>query len=201
MDLIVTVSEMFITMLVFSTVLIFAALGGLISEKSGVINIGLEGLMIAGAFSSAVAVLFAEDANLGGMSPWLGLLTGLLLFLALGTTVFLVKLIYGAGETRTLKEVFTKIHVPILSDIPVLGKALFVAYPTTYIALFLVAAMFFGIAQTLKNQIQLFPFADQIPTEFIFMFPNVLIILVLIGVVGRANPPSALGEAYYPGKR
>lgn len=319
MEIIVTISEMFNSTLVFSTALIFAALGGLISERSGVINIGLEGLMIAGAFASAVVVIFAEDANLGGMSPWLGLLAGLLFgtvfslihavaaitfranqvvtgvvinFLALGTTVYLVKLIFGTGETRTINHVFTKIHVPVLSDIPIMGKALFVAYPTTYIALLLVgivyyvmfktpiglrlravgehpgavdsigvnvnrlryiavmlsgafaglggatitltttsnfahnsisgqgfialaalifgkwnpvgamfAAMFFGIAQALKNQIQLFPFSDQIPTEFIFMFPYILTILVLIGAVGRANPPSALGEVYYPGKR
>ncbi|OXS53475.1 sugar ABC transporter permease [Cohnella sp. CIP 111063] len=319
MSVLITISEMFNTTLVFSTALIFAALGGLISEKSGVINIGLEGLMIAGAFASAVAVIFAEDAKLGGASPWLGLIAGVLFgilfalihavssitfranqvvtgvvvnFLALGITVYLVKLIFGTGETRTLHHVFTKIHVPGLSEIPVLGKALFVAYPTTYLALLLVgvvyyvlyktpfglrlravgehpgavdtigvnvnrlryiavllsgalaglggatitltttsnfahnsisgqgfialaamifgkwnpvgamcAALFFGIAQALKNQIQLFPFADQIPTEFIFMLPYALTILVLIGAVGRAHPPSALGEAYYPGKR
>ncbi|HIW35319.1 MAG TPA: ABC transporter permease, partial [Candidatus Paenibacillus intestinavium] len=60
--------------LVFSTALIFAALGGLISERSGVINIGLEGFMISGAFFSAVAAYYAESAGFNTLSPWIGLI-------------------------------------------------------------------------------------------------------------------------------
>src|SRR5690349_2590305 len=54
-----------------ATPLIFAALGGLFSERSGVINIALEGLMLAGAFIGAVATY--ELSN-----PFLGLLCGML---------------------------------------------------------------------------------------------------------------------------
>lgn len=60
---------LFSTTLMYSTPLIFAALGGVMSEKSGVINIGLEGMMTLGAF---VACLVA----LGTGSPWLGFLAG-----------------------------------------------------------------------------------------------------------------------------
>ena len=49
-----------------STPLIFAALGGMFSERSGVINIALEGLMLLGAFAAAVGTLVTH-------SPWLGL--------------------------------------------------------------------------------------------------------------------------------
>jgi general nucleoside transport system permease protein len=315
-----TLGDMFNTTLVFSTALILAALGGIFSERSGVVNIGLEGLMTAGAFSSAVATYYAQEAGMGAVSPWIGLIAALLFgmlfalihavasitfsanqvvsgvvinFLAAGVTVYLVKILFnGAGETTTLQNVFSKFSIPILSDIPFLGTAIFTAYPTTYLALILVAvsyyvlfktpfglrlrsvgehpgaadtvgirvqrmryigvllsgalaglggatitltttssfshntisgqgfialaamifgkwnpvgvlgaAIFFGFAQALKNFVQLFDFASQIPSEFIYMLPYVLTILVLVGAVGRATPPSSLGEPYYADKR
>lgn len=68
-----------------ATPLVLAALGGLFSERSGVINIALEGKMLAGAFTAA-AVTYAADTKLGmgNASPWIGLLGGLMagLFIA-----------------------------------------------------------------------------------------------------------------------
>src|SRR5215211_3746604 len=68
-----------------ATPLVLAALGGLFSERSGVINIALEGKMLAGAFTAA-AVTYAADTRLGmgSASPWVGLLGGMLagLFIA-----------------------------------------------------------------------------------------------------------------------
>ena len=67
-------SEIFTFALIFSalrsaTPLIYAALGGLFSERSGVINIALEGLMLMGAFTAAVATYELNN-------PFLGLLCG-----------------------------------------------------------------------------------------------------------------------------
>ena len=56
-------------MLAKTTPLLFAALGGLISERAGVINIGLEGMMLAGAFSAAVG-------GIASGSAWIGLMSG-----------------------------------------------------------------------------------------------------------------------------
>src|SRR5688572_4953340 len=65
----------FLLILLFSTIrtatpLIFAALGGLYSERAGVINIALEGLMLAGAFTAAAVTHYVGN-------PWLGLLAGI----------------------------------------------------------------------------------------------------------------------------
>ncbi|MFF2157490.1 ABC transporter permease [Paenibacillus chitinolyticus] len=164
------------TTLVFSTALIFAALGGIFSERSGVTNIGLEGLMISGAFAAAVSTFYAQEAGMGSMSPWIGLLAALVFgvlfslihavatitfksdqvisgvvinFLAAGVTVYLVKLLFeGAGQTETLTEVFSKWAIPGLSQIPVLGYGIFTAYPTTYIALILVAVSYYVLFKT-----------------------------------------------------
>jgi general nucleoside transport system permease protein len=68
-----------------ATPLVLAALGGLFSERSGVINIALEEKMLAGAFTAA-AVTYAADTRLGmgSASPWIGLLGGMIagLFIA-----------------------------------------------------------------------------------------------------------------------
>ncbi|MFN2532740.1 MAG: ABC transporter permease [Pyrinomonadaceae bacterium] len=75
--------DLFTIALFFSTIrlatpLVLAALGGMFSERSGVINIALEGKMLAGAFTAA-AVTYAADSklHLGAASPWVGLLAGM----------------------------------------------------------------------------------------------------------------------------
>ena len=77
-----------------ATPLVLAALGGLFSERSGVINIALEGKMLAGAFSAA-AVTYAADKKLGmgNASPWIGLLAGMIagLFIAVIYAVSCIK--------------------------------------------------------------------------------------------------------------
>jgi len=115
-----------------STPLIFAALGGMLSERAGVINIALEGMMLIGAFAAAVGTLFTH-------SPWLGLVCGMsaglalaafygvfairlranqivagmaINMLALGLTPFLCKILYdvtGSTPAIPLKEKFQSV--------------------------------------------------------------------------------------------
>ncbi len=63
------ISFLFSTTLMYSTPLIFTALGGVMSEKSGVINIGLEGMMTFGAFVASWVAISTSN-------PWLGLMAG-----------------------------------------------------------------------------------------------------------------------------
>ncbi|MNH99180.1 Branched-chain amino acid transport system / permease component [compost metagenome] len=176
MDILTLIGQLINTTMVFSTALIFGALGGIFSERSGVVNIGIEGLMVAGAFSSAVGTFYAEQANMGAFAPWVGLFSAIVFamlfalihavasvtfkadqvvsgvvinFLAAGTTLYLVKILFdGAGQTETLNEVFNKFEIPFLSDIPLLGTAIFTAYPTTYLALILVAVVYYVLFKT-----------------------------------------------------
>ncbi len=90
-SLIVSVAESTIRL---ATPLVLAAFGGLFSERSGVINIALEGKMLAGAFTAA-AVTYAADTRLGvgTASPWIGLLGGMVagLFIAVIYAVSCIK--------------------------------------------------------------------------------------------------------------
>ncbi|MBB6673371.1 ABC transporter permease [Cohnella nanjingensis] len=152
--------------LVFSAALIFAALGGVFSERSGVFNIGLEGMMTGGAFAAAIGTYYMQDAGGEGASPWIGVLCGIaagtlfallhayatvsvkadqtivgvvINILALAITLYLVKFMFeGAGDTPLLDATFAKVAIPGLADIPFIGQALFNNYPTTYLAYVLV---------------------------------------------------------------
>lgn len=164
-----TIANLFETTVLYSTPLILAALGGLFSERSGVINIGLEGLMTVGAFTSAVVAITTG-------SPWIGLGVGIIAgilvalihaiatitfkadqtvsgvainFLAAGLTVYLVKALYdGAGQTPVVQDKFTDLAIPFLKDIPIIGDALFNASPITYIALILVFISYYLLYRT-----------------------------------------------------
>nr|WP_285853846.1 ABC transporter permease [Bacillus safensis] len=156
--------------LVYAAPLILTALGGVFSERSGVVNIGLEGLMVVGAFSSIIFNLFCAD-TFGALTPWLGLLVGMAVgglfslihavatitfradqtvsgvainMLALGATLFVVKLIYGKAQTDKITEPFYKGDIPLLSDIPIIGDIFFKdVYYTSILALALAVVAWF----------------------------------------------------------
>src|SRR5881394_3642989 len=92
-------AEIFTVALIWSTIrlstpLILAALGGLFSERSGVINIALEGMMLAGAFTAA-AVTYAAG------NPFIGLAAGMVAGLAIAAIHALVSIRYRADQVVT----------------------------------------------------------------------------------------------------
>lgn len=175
MDVLTLLGQLLNSTLVFSTALIFTALGGIFSERSGVVNIGLEGLMIFGAFAAGVGTYYAQEAGMGSFSPWVGVIAAMVAgalgalihavatitfkadqtisgivinFLAAGLTVYIVKLIFDGAAETPLVTVFHKVPIPILRDIPIIGEGFFNSYPTTYLALILVAVIYFVLFKT-----------------------------------------------------
>jgi general nucleoside transport system permease protein len=162
------------TTLMYSTPLIFTALGGVITERSGVVNIGLEGMMFFGAFVGAAVAYFAND-------PWLGLLcaalggalwglvhaiacvtfsaeqivSGIAInFLGAGSALFISRLVFD-GATQTL-TVTNKIPRPLdflFGDgkmFPSSGfmDLVFNRYATVYLAFILVFLVWFVLYKT-----------------------------------------------------
>lgn len=151
MDLL-TIGQIINTTLVFATALIFASLGRIFSEKSGVTNLGLEGFMVFGAFAACdIGAHYAQEAGMDGTtSAWMGVLLAIVLgvlvslihavasitfkadqiisgivinFLAAGSTLYLVKLLFEGSGDSPLVQGFNKFSVPFLQDIPLLGEA------------------------------------------------------------------------------
>ncbi|KAB2335482.1 MAG: ABC transporter permease [Cytobacillus gottheilii] len=161
--------------LLWAAPLIFTALGGTFSERSGVVNIGLEGLMVIGAFSAIVFNLTFDDA-LGAWTPWVSLLVAMAVgalfslihavasitfradqtvsgvainLLAVGVSLFLVKFFYDKGQTDIIQKGFSKTDIPFLSDIPVIGELFFSnTYYTSFVAIFVAVIAWFIIYKT-----------------------------------------------------
>jgi len=139
-----------------ATPLLFAAIGELVVEKSGVLNLGVEGMMIIGAVAGfAIAVVtghpalgFAAGALAGaGMALVFGLLTQVLLSNQVATGLALT--LFGLGLAALIGQPFTGVrapavddlHVPLLSDLPLLGRLAFSFDPVVYLGVALVAAV------------------------------------------------------------
>ena len=66
------IEQIFPYAIIFTIPLLITALGGLFSERSGIVNIGLEGLMVVGAFAGAITVNYLQDKMDGQTVLWIG---------------------------------------------------------------------------------------------------------------------------------
>ena len=164
-------TETFLTALVAGGVLaamplLFAGLGEMVSEQAGVLNVGLEGMMLAGAYSAFVIAIETG-------STWLGLAAGM----AIGALVSLVmvllcvrmkldQIVIGIGIVLVAEGITSLLFdakyaasrprlpaapewaVPGFSEIPVLGESIFTQHPIVYIGVGLVIAVHYLLRRT-----------------------------------------------------
>ncbi|MDG1376996.1 MAG: ABC transporter permease [Yoonia sp.] len=151
------------SLMVAATPILLAAIGELVVERAGVLNLGVEGMMITGAICGfAVAV--------GTGSPWLGFmgaaLGGALLSLLFGVlTQYLLSnqvatglalTLFGLGLSALMGQgyigikapAFPDIHIPLLGDIPVIGPIVFQHDPLVYVGLLLTGGVWWFLHKT-----------------------------------------------------
>ncbi|MEK6216619.1 MAG: ABC transporter permease [Boseongicola sp.] len=144
------------TLMVSSTPILLAAIGELVTERSGVLNLGVEGMMIVGAICGfAIAVESGSPllgfifAAIGGalLSLLFGFLTQFLLSNQVATGLALT--LFGLGLSSLMGQGYIgvkppsigQIYIPVLSDLPYLGRILFSHDIMVYVSLALVAAV------------------------------------------------------------
>ncbi len=146
----------------YTMILLITALGGLYSERSGVVNIGLEGLMVVGFFASAITIYYLQGPLGSSMAIYVGLIVAVLagaLFsllhafaaitlnanqvisgtainmLAGALTMYLAGTITGSGNIP-IRMGIIRTNIPVLSSIPFIGPLFFTnTYYTTWIVL------------------------------------------------------------------
>lgn len=149
--------------------LIFGAMGGVISERAGVVNVAIEGQLLAGAFTSALVASITGQPLLGLVAAMVaGVLVSFVLaafsikyfvdqvivgvvlnVLVTGLTGFLFsQLLAPNATTLNAPPRFERINIPFLSEIPLIGPVLFRQTIIVYIMYVVVAAVYFGIFHT-----------------------------------------------------
>ncbi|MCR9057413.1 MAG: ABC transporter permease [Rhodobacteraceae bacterium] len=151
-----------------ATPLIFGVIGALICERAGVLNLGIEGIFTAGAMAGWMAVWLG--AGLWGgvlVAAFAGAVFGLIHAIltvplglsqhvsGIGVTLFATSLSYFIYRTALPDvssppriEAFQPLDIPVLSELPFIGPALFQQTPLTFLALFLVLATAYLLYRT-----------------------------------------------------
>ena len=154
--------------LALSTPLIFGALGGVISERVGVVNVAIEGQLLAGAFVSAVVASATGSAVVGLASAMVaGVLVSMVLavfsiryivdqvivgvvlnVLVTGLTSFLYSQVLAKSEALNQGIRFPQLPVPGLSQIPIVGPVFFRQTIIVYLMYVAIAVVFYGLFRT-----------------------------------------------------
>jgi len=156
-------AQLIVLTLAAGTPLVYAALGELVVERSGVLNLGVEGMMVVGAVTSFIVAATTH-------SPWLGVAAGVaagaalsLIFAVLTLSLManqvasgLALSLFGIGLSAfvglnyvsVVITPITPLAIPVLSDLPVAGKLLFGHNPLVYLSLALFLAIHFFLYRT-----------------------------------------------------
>lgn len=168
------VVQIFPYAIAYTVPMLITALGALYCERSGIVNIGLDGFMIVGSFAGALTISQLQEAGVSG-ALWIGLLVAAIVgalfsllhafasinlnadqvisgtainMMAGALTVFLARNITGSGNIRITLGFLPK-SIPVLKDIPIIGTLLFTkTYITTWIVLAILIVSVFLLYKT-----------------------------------------------------
>ncbi len=152
-----------LTIVTAATPLLFAAIGELVAERSGVLNLGVEGMMAVGAVTGFA---FGHVTGL----PIVGVLGGIIGGAAVAAVFGVVALVFAANQNATgialtlfglglsglIGDAYTGmpglsvsgIHIPVLSDLPIVGPVVFGEDPLVYLAVALTIAVWYFLFRT-----------------------------------------------------
>jgi len=159
---------LFAAALRMATPIAFASLGGIFSERVGIVNIGLEGTMLMSAFSGVAATYYTGN-------PWLGVAVGVIVggalgllhafltvrfvanqivsgtginIFAMGFTAYMSQVIWGSRGASDSVRGLGAVSIPLLKDVPILGKILGTHSPLVYVMLIVTVLSYIVLFRT-----------------------------------------------------
>lgn len=160
---------LFAAALRMATPIVLASLGGIFSERVGVVNIALEGMMLSGAFSGVLATY-------GTSNPWIGVVVSILVggllgllhalltvkfagnqivsgtginIFALGFTAYMSQVVWGSRGASPNVQGLEAVSIPLLKDLPIAGEIIGNQTPLVYVALIVVVISYIILSKTL----------------------------------------------------
>jgi simple sugar transport system permease protein len=151
-----------------STPLLLASIGECIVERGGILNLGIEGAMLIGAFTGFIGAYFTKNLLIGLLSSIIGGIIIVLIFgflvikmnldqvisalainlLSYGICIYFFRMIFSQGSFPYLSELFSPIPIPFLSEIPIIGAILFNQTIFVYIALIIIPIIHYLMFKT-----------------------------------------------------
>ncbi|HKL68234.1 ABC transporter permease [Salibaculum sp.] len=195
------------SLMVASTPILLAALGELVVERAGVLNLGVEGMMITGAACGIIFSTLTGNAWLGFAGAALGglllsflfaVLTQILLSNQVATGLALT--LFGLGLSALLGQsfagarppAFPKLDIPVLSDLPVLGQIAFRHDGMVYVGLLLVLAVWYFLTRT-RAGLVLRAVGENHDAAHALGYP---VVLIRFGAIMFGGACAGLGGAY-----
>ncbi len=159
---------LFAATLRLATPIAYGSLGGLFSERAGIVNIGLEGMMLTGAFAGVTASYFTG-------SPWLGVLAAILIggflglvhgvitvrfagdqivsgtginIFALGFTAYMSQVFWGSRGASESVQGLPDVSIPLLKDIPIIGPIIGTHSPLVYLMIVITVLSYIVLFKT-----------------------------------------------------
>lgn len=212
--------EFFAATVRMASPVLYATMGGILNERAGIINIGLEGIMLTGALTGVVVAFYTGD-------PWVGfaaatvagglvalvhaflsisleanqIVSGAAINIAcLGLTSFVIRILFGLKEQQRTVPHFVPTHVPVLSDIPVLGPIFFAQNVVVYAAYALVPLLAFVLYRSRWGLVIIASGEHPRAADTMGIDPNRVryVCTVLSGMAGGAGGASlSLGQLHF----
>lgn len=151
------------SLMVAATPILLAAIGELVAEKAGVLNLGVEGMMVVGAISGFAIAVETGSPLLGFIAATIGGALLSLLFVFLTQVVLanqvasgLALTLFGLGLSALMGQSYVgvrppqtaELNIPILSDLPVVGPILFSHDPILYLSIAIIAIVWGALKYT-----------------------------------------------------